>query len=75
MRGGAPDQLVGGAGATYRAASVIGLLHAIDAVASALPAARANALAASRTVPTMDDHFRTLMALYGQLTGSLAEVA
>jgi len=63
--GGASDQFIEGQGARYKARSAAALAAAIAGFLAGDPqGARARAVAAAPHVPTMEQHFETLFALY-----------
>jgi alpha-1,6-mannosyltransferase len=66
-RGAAVDQLVGGAGTVYRAASEVSLERAIGRFIRRGPELQRAAAVRSRLVRTMDEHFADLFARYEEL--------
>ena len=66
-RGAAVDQLVGGAGTVYRAASEVSLERAIRRFIRRGPELQRAAAVRSRVVRTMDEHFADLFVRYGEL--------
>ena len=66
-RGAAIDQLVAGAGTTYRAASEVSLERAIGRFIDRGPELQRAAAARASRVRTMDEHFADLFARYEAL--------
>ncbi|MFL6721545.1 MAG: glycosyltransferase [Sphingomonas sp.] len=66
-RGAAIDQLVGGGGTVYRAASEVSLERAIGRFIRRGPELQRAAAVRSRLVRTMDEHFADLFARYQEL--------